>query len=250
MKLGTVVTASDLNPTYSEYIPAFIETWTSLVPEADIRIILVADAIPEALLPYSKHIHLMHPLPGVSSAFQAQCIRLLYPRSITRDEGVITDMDMLPLCRRYYVDSIKDVSDDAFVIYRDGVLHNQIPMCYCVAHPSTWQSIFGAVHAEELIQSWWKPDYTGIPGQKGWFTDQIFLYNSVMSWPGRIVRFKDYQLRFRRLDRSQRLMANIERACADIRSGLYVDYHGLRPYNAHRAINDAVVAAVKAQHGV
>jgi hypothetical protein len=51
MKLGTIVTASDLNPLYTDFIPSWVAAWKTLVPEADLCIVLIADAIPPQLLP-------------------------------------------------------------------------------------------------------------------------------------------------------------------------------------------------------
>lgn len=248
MKLGTILTATDLNPLYTEFIPAFIDTWSALVPEADICIVLIADAIPENLQPYARHLTLMPPVPGVATAFQAQCIRLLHPRDITRNEGVlITDMDMLPLNRAYYVNSIATAPEDAFVIYRMGVLHQQYPMCYNIAHPATWRSVFGHIPSAELIASWWNPTFTGGAGGPGWYTDQIRLYDAVNAWSGPKVGLRDMQTRFKRLDRSQSFTRHLDHTCMQVKIGMYSDYHALRPYNQHKATNDAIVAAVRAQ---
>ena len=127
MKIGTIVTATDLNPLYSDFIPNFIKAWNAVLPEADINIVLIADAIPESLLRWSSNLILFKPIEGIHTAFQAQCIRLLYPREVLRDEGVlITDMDMLPANRRYYVNSIESASDSAFVVYRDVCFPGEI----------------------------------------------------------------------------------------------------------------------------
>ena len=152
MKVGTVLTATDLNPLYSEFIPIFIKAWNILFPEADVVVVLVAHEIPEDLKVYEKNIKLFKPLPDVLTAFQAQCIRLLYPRLIERDEGVlITDMDMLPMNRSYYADPIKDISDDTFVTYRNVCLPMEIAMCYNIATPAVWRSMFGNSTTESLL---------------------------------------------------------------------------------------------------
>jgi hypothetical protein len=188
MKIGTIVTATDLNPLYCDFIPNFVKAWKAVIPEADVRIVVVADEIPASLEPWAEHLVLSKPIPGMLTAFQAQCIRLLYPREVMRDEGVlITDMDMLPGNRRYYTESIECVETDAFVVYRDVFLPGEIAMCYNVAHPSAWSSMFGSEPTEVVLKSWYPSDYDGKHGGVGWGTDQVKFKQIFDQWTGRKV---------------------------------------------------------------
>lgn len=250
MKLGTIVTATDANPLYSDFIPLFIRAWSHLLPEADIRILYIAESLPESLLPYEKHIRVIPPIPGLHTAFQAQCIRLLYPREVTRDEGVlITDMDMLPLSRSYYVNSIRDAPEDAFVVYRDVCLPSEISMCYNVAHPKTWADVFGSEATETLLKSWASNvAYDGLHGGSGWNTDQMVLVKSFDAWTGPKVVLNDAVTKFARLDRAMP-MDLWERERHRIRSlilqGYFADYHCLRPYSEYKDLNDWVVSCLE-----
>jgi hypothetical protein len=249
MKVGTILVATDLNPLYSEFIPSFITAWNVLIPEADVCIVLVAEDIPEALLPYAKNIRLFKPIPGIHTAFQAQCIRLLYPRQITRDEGVlITDMDMLPLSRRYYVDSIATIPDDHFIVYRDDCLPNEIAMCYNIAHPSTWASVFGDEGIATILTRWNSTtNYSGEHGGSGWNTDQLILVREFNKWNGNKTMLKDRDIGFQRLNRSlhYNLFRNHPALKATILSGFFVDYHCFRPYSAYVQQNDFVISCLK-----
>jgi hypothetical protein len=250
MKLGTIVTACDSNPLYSDFIPSFIQCWSHLVPEADIHILYIAESLPPSLAPYSQYIRLLQPLPGMHTAFQAQCIRLLYPREVTRDEGVlITDMDMLPMNRSYYVDSIRGISDSAFVVYRDVCLPSEISMCYNVAHPATWRSLFGNTPTGTLLQEWYGPTgYDGTHGGTGWNTDQLILVRAFNEWTGPKIILNDQITKFARLDRAMP-MDLWERERHRIRSlllqGYFADYHCLRPYKEFRELNDWVVSCLQ-----
>lgn len=253
MKIGTIVAATDDNPLYSEFIPLFIRSWSHLIPEADICILYIADSLPEALLPYSKFIRLTPPIPGIHTAFQAQCIRLLYPREVTRNEGVlITDMDMLPMNRSYYVDSIRNASDDTFVVYRDVCLPDEISMCYNVALPAIWASVFGSRPTTELLEEWYRPSgYDGLHGGQGWCTDQRILVKAFNEWNGSKIVLNDTITKFARLDRVMP-MDMWERERARIRSlilqGYFADYHCLRPYSAYKSWNDWVVMCLEETH--
>ena len=247
MKVGTILTASNLNPLYSQFIPNFIKAWNILFPEADVVVVLIADNIPEELKNYEKNIRLFKPVEGVHTAFQAQCIRLLYPRHIERDEGVlITDMDMLPINRSYYADSIKDIPDDTFVTYRDVCLPTEIAMCYNIATPKVWTGVFGKSTTESLLQSWHASTvYDGTHGGNGWGTDQQILLKKFNAWSGSKVTLNDRITKFNRLDRSYHLtFLDKEKLKRTIQSGFYVDYHCLRPYSRYTEINDFVVSCL------
>jgi hypothetical protein len=244
MKLGTVLTACDLNPLYLEFIPSFIRSWNILFPHADVFIVLIANEIPESLKSYEKNIKIFKPLPNILTAFQAQCIRLLYPRHIERTEGVlITDMDMLPMNRSYYLDAIGSISDDTFVTYRDVCLPTEIAMCYNIAIPKVWQGVFGNDSTETLLQCWYASTYyDGRHGGHGWGTDQQILLKKFNYWDGPKVTLNDSITKFNRLDRGNpAVFNNLNKLKEDIQSGMYSDYHCLRPYLQYKDINDFIV---------
>lgn len=244
MKVGTIVTATDTNPLYMDFIPIFVKAWKSLIPEADVRIVLVADGIPEQFQEFSRNIVLFPPIPGIHTAFQAQCIRLLYPRDVERDEGVlITDMDMLPMNRSFYVNSISTVSSDAFVVYRDVCLPSEISMCYNIAHPAVWKSMFGEKSTTETLVEWHSPVvYDGQHGGVGWNTDQLILVKCFNAWNGMKVVLNDKLTEFRRLDRVLPYQFQDKESLRGlIKSGFYADYHCLRPYRDNKEMNDFIV---------
>lgn len=241
MKIGTVLTATDTNPLYCGFVPLFVKAWKGLFPEVDVCIVLIADTLPIDLQEYSAHIRVVPPIPGMHTAFQAQCIRLLYPQTIERQEGVlITDMDMLPMNRYYYEQPIAEISPDTFVAYRDEMYPREIAMCYNVATPSVWASMF---QGETLETMYKRQVYDGSHGGAGWNTDQLVLVKQFLQYSGKKTLLNDSVTRFRRLDRISREVydpAVFER----IRSGLFSDYHCLRPYSDHQAINEAFVNAL------
>jgi len=244
MKVGTILTATDSNPLYCEFIPSFVKAWKKLIPEADICIVLIAHEIPDAYKPYADHIRLFPPIEGIHTAFQAQCIRLFYPRQIARDEGVlITDMDMLPMRRSYYTDPIANIPNDTFVVYRDVCLPSEIAMCYNIAHPRVWESVFGSASIEDNFRKIYSEvSYDGQHGGSGWATDQIFFAKQFHAWTGPKAVLDDRVTRFCRLDRVlPHQFINRLTLYGAIRGGVYADYHCLRPYSQYKELNDFVV---------
>jgi hypothetical protein len=241
MKLDCILTATNDNSMYIEFIPLFIKAWKGLVPEADVKIVLVANEIPDEYKSYSEHIIIFKPIENVSTSLTAQYIRLLYPALLPYENGVlITDMDMLPMSRDYYVKNIENFDNSKFIYYRHILFNDrQISMCYNVATPKTWSDIFSIYNLQdivnELVEINKQISYSGIPGESGWFSDQLKLYECVMKWymkTGNFVFLKDWETGFNRLSRGNSLYS------PEI---TYVDFHAMRPYSKYKEINDNVI---------
>jgi hypothetical protein len=246
------LTSCNLNKLYCDFIPIFINSWNKLVPEAKVKIVLIANDIPEEFKVYSENIILFNPIEGVSSAFTSQYIRLLFPALLNSGNGVlITDMDMIPMNRKYYVNSIKHIPNDKFVYYRDWTdpHHREIAMCYNIATSTTWSDIFKIKNTYDIISRitdiYKTINYSDTHGGNGWNVDQLSLYSNVSKNPN-FINLTDSACGFSRYDRvSFRLDDDI---LQNIKNGLYSDYHALRPYNDYKKVNDVIVDAIKPTH--
>lgn len=247
MKLDCVITSVNNNDLYIDFIPLFIKTWKKLYPDVDVKIILIHDNIPEKFESYKQHIILFPPIKNVSTAFTSQYIRLLYPCIMKYKNGIlISDMDMLPMNRKYYTENIKNIENNKFVYMRNVLLNaKEIAMCYNVATPNIWTSIFNITSLqdikERLITVYEQNQYADIHGGKGWNLDQLHLYQKVMQWnsiTNNFVILNDYSTGYYRLDRV-RFLFN-QTTINDIKYGKYSDYHCLRPYNQYKDINETI----------
>ena len=253
MKLDCVLTATNDNPLYMDFIPIFVKSWKKLYPNVCVKIIFIGDNLPNRFNDYKEHIIHFHPIKGVSTALTSQYIRLLYPALLECNGGVlITDMDMLPMNRNYYSKPIESINDNSFIYYRGNYMpgHNQIAMCYNIALPQTWGDIFGIKNISDIITRLKdinnNTNYSDTHGGAGWFTDQEHLWYAVKKWPGFQSRFKvvhDRNTGYRRLCRStfDFLTVGHPNVRNAIKQGFFTDYHALRPYNDHKQINDFII---------
>ena len=246
MKLDCILTAVNENELYIDFVIIFIKTWHKLYPEVDVKIILIAQKIPENLLPYTKNIILFAPIENVLTSFTSQIIRLLYPCILKYKNGVmITDIDILPMNSQYYTKNIIDYNDDKFIYYREniGLCYKQIFMCYNVATPEIWKDIF-KINSIDDITIFLKTvsDNNEIiegHGKKGWCTDQLTLYKKVIDWnkqTDNFVQLNDDQNGFNRLDRNKFHISNID-VQNNIAEGKYSDYHCFRPMSKYYDVN-------------
>jgi hypothetical protein len=245
MLLDCVVTGCNMNPLYYDFIPMFIESWKTLYPSIDIKIILINDVIPEDIKQYEQYIICFKPLENIETSFQAQVIRLLYPCILNQYENgiLITDIDMIPMNNNYYSKPIEHIENDKFVCYRDVLIQTekQIAMCYNIALSSTWSKVFNIHSIDDIIKK-----LQELSHQSSWFTDQIYLYKKVMDFKNTnsVVILNDNITKFKRLNRSE-FIYNDKKLNTMILSQQFSDYHVLRPYNKYKEQNDIMLSKLK-----
>lgn len=255
MKLTHVVTSVNHNDRYLSCIPYFVKAWKLLFPEVEITILMIGSSVPNAYKQYESHIKLIPNIEGMHDVFQAQCIRLLYPALIPHYGGVlITDMDMIPMNRRFYEDTIEDIEKDKFVIYRDIIEKDEYFMCYNIALASTWSKIFNIQCMDDIVstlKSWYSNiTFTGIRGGEGWSTDQLMLRKYLDEWnkeTGNLVKFQDFDTLFVRLCRDEiAAKKGISQQDAHmIENLIFSDYHMLVPTNQFESLNQFIMSKLE-----
>lgn len=245
MLLDTCIVSCDLNPLYLEFWPIVHKVWTKLIG-IQVKLILIANEIPENL-PHQEDIILFKPIPGIIDAFIAQNIRLLYPCILPSKNGIIiSDMDIIPMNKSYYVDNIKSISSDKFVCYRDIFKINQYPICFNVATPKVWRGIFkvGSIdNINSTLKKWWKMASTKKKYKRGymWGFDQEILFKKIQPHKKYFVGLKDNQTKFQRLDRIDNDITNLSSVkLKKIKRKFYSDYHMLRPLNKYEKENEII----------
>ena len=154
---------------------------------------------------------------------------------------MITDMDILPMNRKYFSENIQHIQNDKFVCMRNCLLsEKQIAMCYCVAHNKTWSNIFKIKTLDDVKTRLIKISQH-YNANVSWFLDQIHLYHNVKYWNSKTnncVVLNDTQTKFNRLDRNTFTLN--EHIIQSIKNGKYSDYHCYRPYNKYKEINERI----------
>src|SRR5581483_10612820 len=251
-RLGRVLLACDLNSDYLDFWPSTRRAWSEIVG-LDPVLVLVAprERIPPSLRDDPAVIP-FEPLEGVHAAFQAQCIRMLYP-AILETEGavIISDIDLYPLRASYFHDPVGSLDANFFVVYRDERFdRGEVDIMFNAALPETWGDVF-AIHTIDDVRAElarWADglDYDGRRGWPGWYTDQRTLHAKLMSWPARLERLwvlDDQYCRYSRLNRDKLVdEAGLEPwRIEGMRRLDYSDFNCFVPYAEHREINDRVL---------
>lgn len=243
MFLDLCLLASDLNPTYYEFFPLVYHYWTVKIGIACKLVLIVDDnftVLPDVLLPFENDIIVFRRVADIPTGFQAQCIRILYPALLVQYNAIIlSDMDILPLQKEYFVEKITKYDENSFVVYRNVIKeYKQYPICYCVASPSTYRYIFNIDNENDIkttLKNWYTTnDYLiSSPHSTMWCQDQVKLFEYIQNKRKtlQLVELNDFTTKFRRLDRLiiDDISKNIARYNEELNKNVYTDFHLPRP---------------------
>jgi hypothetical protein len=233
MKIDFCLTATNTKSIYLNQIPNFVKVW--LLLEIQPRIILIHHEIPLNFKEYEPYIILFDPvkykLEDLQTAYIAQNIRILYPALFPSEKTImISDIDIMPISRNFFIDHIKSMPDTVFINYRR--YNEQLNICYNVAQSSTWSTIFGIKTIEEVVEQLHKnynKDYNSNKNCPGWFSDQEVLTKMVMEYykynPTEVIFFDTLGFKINRLDKRDRkeIITNKLNIIKNI--GIYTDFH-------------------------
>lgn len=240
LRLDRVILATDANPDYIEFWPIVSKAWKEVVGiKPTLALIASSDIeIDESLGDVIR----FEPIEGIPTSFQAQVIRLLLPVLYPNDGCILSDIDMIPLKKSYFIDSIKDCPDDSFVVYRDKAYNadeQKYPMCYLAARGSVFEEIFQVQTLEDIRAKIIELHAFDL----GWNTDELMLYYYVHAWYG----FND-----RCIHLGHGVEPRVDRSYWQydpqlVRQGCYVDAHCPRPYSQYKESIDALIFSSNAK---
>ena len=104
MKIDTVILSSNDNPNYIQFWPIVSEAWSLMGVEP----ILIYTGEEEYKL---KGNVINYSIKNINPSFVAQNIRILYPSLLSNRTCLVSDMDILPLSRNYFVDSVLNFNE-------------------------------------------------------------------------------------------------------------------------------------------
>lgn len=239
-KLDRVILASDVNPAYVEFWPLVAKAWKNIVGiKPTLALIAPADFVIDDTY---GDIILIEPIPGIPTSFHAQVIRLLLPAYFENEYCIISDMDMIPLQKDYFVKAVESAPADSFVVFKDGAFDadyfKEYPMCYNAALGKTFKDIFKIKSLTDIPRIV-KEMYALC---LGWTTDQQILYKQLHNWE--FYKTKCIQLGHDVHPRVDRMNWSYDKKLVD--KNYYIDSHMPKPYTKHKEIIDALFSDVMA----
>lgn len=231
-KIDRVILGVDHHPNYLQFWPMVAKLWQERIGVRPTLALIGGDevAVDETLGDVIR----FAPIAGVPTWFQAQTIRLLLPILFPDEVCVTSDMDMLPISKAYFVDAVKDVPVDRFVVYNDKAYQNRFPICYLAAKGSIFKEVLRFDDSESfatIISRWFAYDL-------GWETDERVFYRYLTTW-------SDYANRCTKLgyggESQRRICRSGWRYEQNKLNNYYYDAHLLRPYDKFKKEIDELV---------
>lgn len=230
MKINRVILASNDNQDYLDFWPLVSESWKRL----NISPTLIFTGKKKRNLE-GDVIHFY--IEELDPIFVAQNIRILAPALFMNENIITSDIDDLPLSRKYFLDNVTEIPNHMFTVYRAGVIDKKmIPISWNLANSKTWQEIF-KIHSENEIVNrlikWYPIEYRR--GYPGWYTDQIKLKQYVNKFSKknkqRVVYLTDKSMHFNRISRdaTDGVIQNLKNTNVE-----YSDYHMPIPFIKHK----------------
>ena len=243
MKIQRAVMATDANSEYYQFWPVVAKRWSTwgITP----TLAVVSDEkldIDESL----GDVIYRSPIPEVSTAQQAQIIRLFLAANFEDDICLISDIDMLPLRKEYFTDSVAPYDDMNFVVYSsDAYLPNDpaypaYPMCYLASQGENFKEIIDGdlENFNDVVVTWIQEGF-------GWHTDERVFFQKLQKWEAlnnlmvtlrRGFNMSSDPAGIARIDRSWNSFYNEDM----IKQRYYIDYHMPRPYEAYKDQIDTI----------
>lgn len=246
MKLSGVLVACNENTHYLDFWPVVKEAWWR-VAKLPCFMVYVGEYLPDHLK-NDKAVIFFKAIDSWPTATQAQVIRLLYPALLNTDGAImLSDMDMIPLQKDFFIKGFEQFSPTQFVSLR-GIDENkkQIYMCYVGATPKVWSEMFHIKTVDDvrtrLIKYSKQYQSNGKHGSVGWCSDQIELYNVVKATTPDKIGLVPWTQQIPRVDRLGEYQYNqykveIEEA---LQKGIIVDYH-MPPYTENKDIINEIL---------
>lgn len=253
MKIDKVIMACDDKKYYLDFWPLVSKVWTL---KFGIHPVLILFGNKKKLNISEKYGTVVEfdKNPEALSHIEAQWVRYWYPITEPDTTWLISDIDMFPISKRYFIDTLLDVRDDAFInLNANG---DYFPACYngglgktfteVLELPSTWRESLAEINKlSKLI------DYTHTPENfklyqpnsapmANWGIDESFSCEKIKKFRDRSrinIVARPGGFCQRRLDRSNWKLEEDK-----VRDDWYNDCHCLRPYDScHKPQIDKLV---------
>jgi hypothetical protein len=247
MKPQYAMLSCDNNQDYLDYWPLVAHAWKHHMGVEPVLCYIGTEPIKDL----QKHgtVISFAPLSDIPLPFQAQWARFWATIKFQNSVCVISDIDMIPLSRKYFVETLEGIDEDQYVHLNpcvDHYSHGHLPACYHVAKGA----LFTQIHT--LTDDWrgscemvlkfndQTPSTFNRCGRPAyWFADELYSSHKISQHTQQsIFTFlpRDTAYRGRRIDRS-----NWTYQLKDLKNNCYYDAHCPRPYRTNKAIVDAVM---------
>jgi len=246
MKIDRVILSTNENENYYQFWELVAKRWKKwgIVP----TLVVISDEklnIDENL----GDVIYLSPIKGISTAQQAQIVRLFAAAQFEKEVCLISDLDMMPLKEDYFKSPLSSCEESDFLVYSsDAYLpgdpaYPAYPMCYLCSMGKNFKSILkgNLDNFETKLKEWMGHGF-------GWHTDEKVFYSEFQKWSSpdtkniflrRGFNLSNSPLSICRIDRGDGCNYNDKLLGGEF----YIDFHMPRPYKQYKDIIDHIYKA-------
>lgn len=248
MKIDKAIVSSDDNKFYLDFWPLVSKVWKTKFNITPV-LLYVSDSEVVPSTEYGEVVR-YKPVKDIPVYLQTLWVRYFHPSVEPETTWCISDIDMFPISKEYFIDRLANVDDEAYVHLDPSIdEYKKFPSCYHIAKgknfidildlPDDWEMSLWRVFSSNLGS-----DPGGhLAGKKEWFADEQFATNKILQ---KLNLNKNIKFITReggrcghRLDR-----INWRYTVKDLMDGYYYDSHSIRPYHEHKNAIDTLVQQI------
>jgi len=238
MNIDYVVIGSDENPLYLDFWPIISKVWKEKINITPV-LGLICEEESDLIKSEYGFIKKFKKINNINSGLQSQIVRPFLTKFLN-GYSLISDIDMLPLSKKYFFENAQKINKENIIIYSSDNLecmqNEMYPMCYILAHTDTYKKIF------DLHLNWENFCSLLSSRNQGWFTDQKYLYEKI----NKFQKNGNEVIALSRGWKNGMALKRIDRAFWSyypdkLKEEYYIDSHLLRPLSEHKESIDFVI---------
>lgn len=192
MKLEIAILSSNDNPRYLDFWPYVAKAWKQLIGVEPVLLFIGDSSRVHELSNHGQVIQL-DTITHLDMVNQSQSVRLWAGTKFPDKNLIMSDIDMLPISREYFLSSVEQYPDDSLISYTSDVMQYgfylrspQLPMCYLAGKGETFNEILGI----DNKTSWeeFSRELSKFGGRFG--IDQRYFYSKFLRWAGKNTRYR------------------------------------------------------------
>lgn len=217
MSVPVVIFSSDNGELYRPFVEPVTASWKNIGFEVMCDIIDENNCyVNPEIIPYGN---------------QSQMIRALLPALHPERTFLISDVDMLPLSKKYFTQVMRLIDNDNKIVNVSADAYtgqSRLPMCYFAGTGKAFSAVTGIKSREDIsrvMTEWWKRD-------KGWETDEICFTEALLTSSAKneieLSLYKRGWCQGVAIGRIDRGAWVYDKEALEL--GAYIDSHMLRPF--------------------
>lgn len=231
MKIDFVIHSSDSNPFYLDFWPLVSKIWKEYFKVEPLLLYIDENHDIPIDETYGKVIKLK-PIKDIPLYLQCLWIRYWYPSQMPDKIFMISDIDMFPISKKYFINQIENIDDTKYIHLNPN--HQFLPSCYHIAKgylfkkvlnlEDDWKESVKNLYNRNLGHDCYTDTNPILKDKLQWGADEEYATNCIRNYSEQSL-FVFLERKHQRIDRSfWHYNPN------DIKKDIYADSHSIRPY--------------------